>query len=229
MRYIRYSGNIPDPETIRKEGKALSAQMRREHRRVVLLHKVGNVVFGAVFLGGFVVLCLLISWLKPTEEGVFGIIFSALFTIVMGLVALIVAAIVGAIAATPLWGFWQRSEKAALRQTLNEACADIRQFYQFNEPFLVTKCYRSSDKRFDRHDVCLFTIGDELRLTANLHYGFFDPKRDLGCYCLTRQEIRLSETCHKDRPAIELQADGVHFVLGQKARAYITTYLGRDA
>lgn len=85
----------------------------------------------------------------------------------------------------------------------------------------MTKCYRSSDKRFDRHDVCLFVVGDELRITANLHYGFFDPKRDLGCYGLTRQEIRLADAQYKDRSAVELVADGVTFTLGSKARTFV--------
>ena len=94
-------------------------------------------------------------------------------------------------------------------------------FYQFQEPFLVTKCYHCDDRRFDRHDVCMFAVGDELRITANLHYGFFDPKRDLGCYCLTRDEIVLSDTQYKDRLAVELQAEDVSFVLAAQAAAYI--------
>lgn len=229
MRYVQFVGEIPDLESIRGRGKTLSAQAEKQHRRAKLLHKVGNFVFGVVFLGTFISLCLLISWITPHAQSVWGIILSALLTVIMGLVALILAAIVGAVVASPLWGFWQRSEKEILRRAQHEACADIRQFYQFNEPFLVTKCYRSSDKRFDRHDVCLFAVDGELRITGNLHYGFFDPKRDLGCYCVTPQEIRLSDAVYKDRPAVELQADGISFLLGQRAQAYIKTYLRRDA
>jgi hypothetical protein len=89
----------------------------------------------------------------------------------------------------------------------------------------VTKCYCSSDKRFTRHDVCIYVVEDELRITANLHYGFFDPKRDLGCYCMAPQEICLSETRHEDRPAIELTVDGVSFALGIKAKSFVEKYV----
>ena len=135
--------------------------------------------------------------------------------------AFILAAIAAAVAASPLWGKRQNTEKALLREALSVACTELKAFYQFQKPFLVTKCYRSSDRRFDRHDVCMFVVGDELRITANLHYGFFDPKRDLGCYCLSRREITLSDTQHKDRSAVELQADGVSFLLATQAAAYI--------
>ena len=221
MRYFRYDGQIPNSETIRKKGKEVSKQAQRQNCKAKALHRLGTLVFWLVFVTLAVGLLFLIVWMLPDEDGVINAIVNFISKGLLGGVAVILAAIVGAVAAVPLWGQQENAEKALLRQALMESCTALRQFYQFNEPFLVTKCYRSSDKRFDRHDVCLFVVGDELRITANLHYGFFDPKRDLGCYGLTRQEIRLADAQYKDRSAVELVADGVTFTLGSKARTFV--------
>lgn len=225
MRYFKYSGEIPNMEIVQKRGRELSAAAQRQRRRENLLHKLGTVVFWTVFLSLSAGLIFLINWMLPEDGGVILVILSAVVGIVFVFVAIIISAIIGAIAAIPLWGRQKTTEKAMLRQALNESCAALRQFYQFQEPYLVTKCYCSSDRRFDRHDVCIYMVEDELRITVNLHYGFFDPQRDLGCYCMEPQEIRLSETRYKDRPAMELTAEGVSFVLGIKAKLFVEEYV----
>lgn len=228
MRYLRFSGEVPNLESLQKRGRELSATEQRQRRKATVLHKCGTVVFWTVFLSLSAGLILLINWLLPEDDSVFDVIINTICGLCLGIVAVIISAIVGAIAATPLWGKQQNAKKAMLREALNESCAALRQFYQFGEPFLVTKCYCSSDKRFDRHDVCIYVVDNELRITANLHYGFFDPTRDLGCYCMAPQEIQLTDAQHKTRPAVELQADGVRFTLGSKAQAFIKAqFIGR--
>ena len=221
MRYFQYDGEIPSIEVLRKKGMKLSAAMNRNRRRAGLLGALGTVVFWVLFLvlGGAQI--FLINWIMPGEEGIVWVIVDFVGKGILYGFAFILAAIAAAVAASPLWGKRQNTEKALLREALSVACTELKAFYQFQKPFLGTKCYRSSDRRFDRHDVCMFVVGDELRITANLHYGFFDPKRDLGCYCLSRREITLSDTQHKDRSAVELQADGVSFLLATQAAAYI--------
>lgn len=221
MRYFKYDGEVPNLETIWKNGKLRTAAMQRQCRKTKLLGKLGTVVFWVLFVALGAGLLVVVNWIMPREEGVlFEIIRFLVYGTLSGF-AVIIAAIVAAVAASPLWGKRQNTEKVLLRKALSDACGELRTFYQFQEPFLVTKCYRSSDRRFDRHDVCIFVVDNELRITANLHYGFFDPKRDLGCYGLTRQEIRLIEAQHKGRSAVELHADGVTFGLGYKARTFI--------
>lgn len=221
MRYFKYSGDIPDLETIRKNGKKRSAAMQRQCRKAKLLGKLGTVVFWVLLVILGAGLLFLINRIMPDENGVFFEIMMFLAQGVLSGFALILAAIAAGVVASPLWAKQQNTEKALLREALSNACAELKTFYQFQEPLLVTKCYRSSDRRFDRHDVCIFVVDNELRITANLHYGFFDPKRDLGCYSLTRQEIQLTEDRHKDRNAVALQADGVVFVLGHRAGSFI--------
>lgn len=127
------------------------------------------------------------------------------------------------LAALPFWAKkWTRREEI-IKEHLHKACATLREYYDFREPFLVTKCYSCTDRKFDRHDVCLFVVEDELRITANLHNGFLHPDRVLGCYGLTRQEIALSPAMHKEHKALQLEADGVTFLLGTRAQKFINT------
>lgn len=228
MRYFKYDGEIPDREAIRKRGKELSGQLQRQCRKAKTLWRLGTLVFLTVVIILSAGLIFLSLWLLPEEDGVFISIINFLCKGVLCCMSLIVAAIIGAIAAGPLWGKQYKTEKVLLRQALTESCTELRQFYQFGEPFLVTKCYRSSDKHFDRHDVCLFVVDGELRLTANMHYGFFDPKRDLGCYSLTRQEVCLTDGQYKGRSAVELSAGGVTFTLGTKAHPFVEKYFLSD-
>lgn len=221
MRYFKYGSAIPDLETIQRNGKLLFTAAQRQHRRANLLGKLGTAVFCVLFVILSAGLLFLINRIMPDEEGVFLAIVDFFGTIVLSGFALILAAIVAAVAATPLWAKRQNTEKLLLREALSNACNELKSFYQFQEPFIVTKCYCSSNRRFDRHDVCIFIADQELRITANLNYGFFDPKRDLGCYCLTRQEIQLIDTQHKDRVAVELHTEDVTFVLGRKSRTFI--------
>ena len=221
MRYFKYDGPREDNEALKRQYGDLSTEARRQRHKAERLRKLGTAVFSLLFFVCFIGLVILIHWLWPEEETVFGEILAVLCKISLGFVALIISAIVGAVVAAPLWGRHQNAEKIFMQQTLSRACTALREYYSFQEPFLVTKCYHSSDKRFDRHDVCIFVAEDELRVTANLHYGFFDPKRDLGCYALPRQEIVLRDVQHKDCTAVELQAGDVTFCLGSKAKSFI--------
>ncbi len=47
---------------------------------------------------------------------------------------------------------------------------------------------------------------------------------EIGCYAMTAEEIRLSQAQHKQHPATDLEADGVTFLLGQRAQPFIQKY-----
>ena len=224
MRYFKYDGPWDDLEAMKRQYGDLSDQARQQRRKAERMRKLGTAVFSLLFLVCFAGLVILIHLLWPEENTVFGEVLAAVCKVFLGLIALILSAIIASCAAMPLWAKHSKTEKELTRQTLTHACAALREYYGFQEPFLVTKCYRSSDRRFDRHDVCIFAAGNELRITANLHYGFFDPSRDLGCYVLSRQELTLQDARHKDRPAVELQAGEVTFCLGCRAKSFIETY-----
>ena len=90
--------------------------------------------------------------------------------------AIIIGCIVGALASAPIWNRAHTGHRMLKQQLRSDACKNLREHYELQEPCIVPKCYDSSEKRFVNHDVCLFIAGDELRITANLIHGFFTPK-----------------------------------------------------
>lgn len=225
MRYFKYSGPWEDIESLKVRYVGLSEQARKDCRREKLLHRLGTAVFVTVMLVLWVGLLFLIRLVQPTEADALTAILFCIIGLPWVFISLFISAVVGAIAASPLWGIHRKSWKQRRQQLLHDASSQLREFYGFREPFLVTKCYQSSDRQFDRHDVCIFIVDGELRITANLHYGFFDPKRDLGCYGLTRQELSLRDAQYKDRSAVELRAGELSFLLGCRAKAFIDSYI----
>lgn len=214
-----------DLETLKKQHRELSEDAAKARRQEKRLDKLGTAVFWIVFLAVLSGLLFLLHRFRPESDGIVLQILDGIAAAVLVGFAAILSAIAGAVAAASLWNRHQKSEKELTRALLSQACGYLRDFYGYREPCLVTKCYQSSDNRYNRHDVCIFVAEGELRITANLQYGFFDPKRDLGCYALTREEIVLSDSQYKDRPAVELRAGELTFLLGQKARAFIANYL----
>lgn len=225
MRYFKYDGPMADVSDLKQHYAGLSAKEQARRRRSLWLHRLGTVVFWLVFLAAFAGSVLLIRKIEPVSDSVLDVILYPILSIGLGFFALILSAILGAVAATPFWNKSAANEKELRQQLLNQACRELRQFYELQEPFLVTKCYLASDRRFDRHDVCLFLVDGKLRLTANLHYGFFDPRRDLGCYEFDLCEISLHPGRHKDRQAVELRAGETTFLLGLRAKTFIESSL----
>lgn len=221
MRYFRYDRLAADVSNLKQHYVGLSAKEQARRRRFLWLHRLGTVVFWLLFLASFIGFVLLIRKIEPVSDSVLDAILHTILSVCLGFFALIFSAALGALAAAPLWGKKADCEKALRRKLLSQACGDLRQFYGFQAPFLVTKCYRASDRRFDRHDVCLFLVDGKLRLTVNLHYGFFDLRRDLGCYEFDFSEIELLPGRHKDREAVELRFGEITFLLGQRAKTFI--------
>lgn len=107
------------------------------------------------------------------------------------------------------------------RNALSKACAHLREYYGIKEPCIVTKCYESSDIRFTNHDVCIFFVDDELRITANIKYGFFHGKKDLGCYSFNADEIVLKKIQGENFLIAELKCGEVVFRMGYRAKSFI--------
>lgn len=227
MRYFKYSGQMPDLDNLQLQLNNLSLAEQKAQRKAKWLHRLGTVLFWTVFIS---VSALLIgAWhlLKPNDGFLLTEILFAAGAVLWGAVALCIGGLLGMLAATPLWGRHETARRQFRRQLLSDACAHLREFYGFREPFAVTKCFESTDRKFNRHDVCLFVVDGELRLTANLHYGFFHPEKDLGCYAIQPQEITLQDTLHKDRPAVNLTAGDVTFCLSRNIKPFVAQYLSK--
>ena len=107
------------------------------------------------------------------------------------------------------------------KEIFSKACKHLRDYYQLQEPYIITKCFEATDKNFQNHDVCIFVADDELRITADLIQGFLHGERDLGCHAFKRDEIVVSKKEENNLMIAELKAGDTVFSLGYRAKSFI--------
>lgn len=221
MRYFKFNHTEPcDPSDLRVEYEyeAVSSKEERSLRwKSRLSSLAGWVVFLIVFIG-------FIAWaqlFEPFSEGKGWLFFNAVLQGVWVVCGIVVAAVLGFLVWIPLS---PKSDAAASRLKQMHAshrCEALRAYYGLCEPCIVTKCFDATDSKFINHDVCIFVVGDELRLTTNLKNGVFAGDKDLGCYAFTRDELTVTQVAREHYMATELTAEGMTFCLGIRAERFI--------
>ena len=234
MRYFKCESQVNNDDIKAKHG-AILRRGDTERRWHKVLNVLGWIVFAAIFLTAMLIagwisssfLMHIKSWYAGTNLFVtilLGLLDSA-GVFVMLVIALVVGLCAAVAASAPFFGSTRALDKQKRQALLAESCQHLRAFYGLQEPYIVTKCYDSSDQRFKNHDICLFLTDGELRLTANLTSGFLDMSRDLGCYAFVPGEIELSACRAGDRPAVEIRCGEVAFLLGQRAKSFVEQIL----
>lgn len=221
MRYFKYKGSkTTETIALREEYKAFIKNEKKLMRRY---GRAGGIGCGLVLLVTGVCLGFSIWGLIqiPQPEGnAFLIIAYILGIVVLGFGMAVISLAIGVLTAAPIWN-WAGKKINSRERILLKACEHLREFYSLQEPCIVTKCYESSDKKFKNHDVCIFVVGDELRITTNLKNGFFREEKDLGCYAFLRDEITLAKIEGEKFLMAELRAGEVIFLLGYRAKGFV--------
>ena len=225
-RYFKYK-NIKKTEknAAWEQYKSLTKREKKCALRKNFLERAAVTLAVIVLVGGFVG-CIKLITIIPVPEAVgFKILYIAGVG-VLGILSFILCAVFSCFMAFPfvkLAGKYDLPavKNAVKKEILSSACAHLREYYGLQEPCLVTKCYHSSDENFVNHDVCLFFVGDELRITADLKQGFLHGERDLGCYAFDLKEITLSKTEGERFLIAELKTENVVFLLGYRAKSFI--------
>lgn len=123
------------------------------------------------------------------------------------------------------YSLWKKVESFNIplikKEVFSKACGHLRDYYKLQEPYITTKCYGSTDENFKNHDVCIFVVNDELRITTDLIRGFLHGHRDLGCYAFKRDEIVISKKRENNLLILELKAEDTIFLLGYRAKRFI--------
>ncbi|MBR5251803.1 MAG: hypothetical protein IKV52_03155 [Oscillospiraceae bacterium] len=142
--------------------------------------------------------------------------------VLIGFVLIVLSDIVAAVLTTP---FWKKAESYNVPKMKNEfsskACEHLRSYYGLQQPYIVTKCFDATDEKFCNKDICVFVVGEELRITTDIVKGFIHGERDLGCYAFEKQEIVLTKKHRDNQLVVQLEADGTMFLLGYKAKRFI--------
>ena len=222
MRYFKYKNTSKNFNNALKEQYKLLTEdeksIVRKEKRVRKLCKIVTVavyilciVIGIFFIGAF-----------PRPEGLLWRILLMIGKVLVGIIWIMISGILTVGLTMPLWKKLEAYHIPSIKKELfSKACGHLREYYRLQEPYIITKCFDVADKRFRDHDVCIFLVGDELRITTDLVRGFLHGERDLGCYAFSRKEITVSKQQDGEHLVAELKSDNTFFVLGYRAKGFI--------
>lgn len=227
MRYFKYKNTNKTHELALKEQyKAITCDkqliLRKRKRWETFSTIISLIIFITTSILGIYLLKII-----PQPSGLFWyILVSVVKLLVFLFIILVVCGFITVVLTAPLWRKVDSFHLSSLKKKIfSEACRHLRKFYGLKEPYIVTKCFDATDKKFQNHDVCIFVVDDELRITTDLIRGFLHGKRDLGCYAFIKNEIVLSKQESGKHLIAELKVDDMVFMLGYRAKGFIEKYL----
>lgn len=206
---------------LKEQYKTLTADEKHTVRKEKFWRKLSLIVSSVIFFSSVTTGFLLLKT-PPQPDAVIWQILAGVGKAILGLAILIAGGVLTAGLTKPLWKKADSFHLPTMKKDiLAKACSHLRSYYGLTEPYIVTKCFDASDNKFKNHDVCIFIVDDELRITADLMHGFLHGDRDLGCYAFQKQEIAVSKQEKNGQLIVELNADNSYFLLGYPAKAFI--------
>ena len=226
MRYFRYKNTDKNVNNALKEQyKTLTEDEKRTFRKKKRWQKFSTIVPLTIFICCIIAEIFLLKSI-PVPNNNFLEVLVIVGKVIVGFILLIVSGCLTAIFTTPLWKKVETFDIPLMKKEIfSKACKHLRDYYQLQEPYIITKCFEATDKNFQNHDVCIFIVGDELRITTDLIQGFLYGERDLGCYAFKTEEITLLKRNNGKHLVAELRADNTVFLLGYRAKGFIDNFL----
>ena len=229
MRYFK----CPPPD------KAENEKFKKQHAELLIKEKAfkkKEKIWGRIYWILFFIILIPISvggpwliWQIPEPKSVLLCIGLYITRSISIFVFLVIGAIIAALVIPPILDKKVESTAQMIRIDLLALSTEyLRDYYELQSPYLVTKCYDATDRKFKNHDICLFVKDNELRLCNNLARGFLDSDKDLGCYTFTKEEITLTERVTDKYTAAVLTCGETEFVLGKRAKAWIERYFSNE-
>ena len=222
MRYFRYKNtNKNISNAFKEQYKTLTADEKRTFRKEKQWRKFRTVVSLIIFISCIVAGIFLLKSI-PLPRAWFLKVLVIIGEVIVGFLLLIAC---GALTVGLTMPFWKKVESFQIptmkREIFSKACGHLRDYYELRDPYIITKCFDATDKNFQNHDVCIFVVGGELRITADLVRGFLHGERDLGCYAFKQEEITLSKQESGNHLSVVLRTDNMFFLLGYRAKGFI--------
>ena len=226
MRYFRYKNSDKNVNNALKEQyKTLTEDEKRTFRKKKRWQKFSTIVTLTIFICCIIAEIFLLKSI-PVPNDNFLEVLVIVGKVIVGFILLIVSGGLTAILTTPLWKRVETFDIPLMKKEIfSKACKHLRDYYQLQEPYIITKCFEATDKNFQNHDVCIFIVGDELRITTDLIQGFLHGERDLGCYAFKQEEITLLKRKNGKHLVAELRTDNTVFLLGYRAKGFIDNFL----
>lgn len=222
LRYFKYKNiNVNYNNALKEQYKILTGDKKRTFRKEERWRKLGTIVTYLVVISCAAIGVFLLK-LIPLPSAWFLKVFVIVFEVAFCVAWLIAC---GKLTIRITKPFWKKAESFHIptmqREIFSKACKHLRDYYELHDPYIITKCFDATDKTFRNHDVCIFVVCGELRITADLVRGFLHGQRDLGCYAFRREEITLSKQKSGNHLIVELRANNTLFLLGYRAKGFI--------
>lgn len=228
MRYFKCNnGNIIFNTALKEQYKILTEDEKRIFRKRKRWKAFSLIVFFLLYFLCFAFgIYLLVMIPLPNHW-----FMEALVIVGKMIIGFIIAILSGGLSfwiTTPLWNKLDSLHTPSMKKELfSKACKPLREYYRLTEPYIVTKCFDATDKSFQNHDVCIFAVDGELRITTDIIRGFLHGERDLGCYAFKFDEITLTKALENNRLVAELKADNTLFLLGYRAKSFIEKLINK--
>ena len=222
MHYFKYPNKNKNlNEELKAQYKALNENERHTLRKQRRWRIFATIVILLFSIASFVTAVLLTESIPRPSAWYWLVPYSIGKGLITGII-LIICCVLGFILMKPLLEKIDSFRIPSMKKEIfSKACAHLRNYYNLQKPCIVTKCFNATDKKFQNHDVCLFIVGDELRITTDLVSGFLHGERDLGCYAFKKEEITLTKLENGKHLIAELKADNQVFLLGYRAKGFI--------
>ena len=222
MRYYKYKNTDKNINNALKEQyKTLTEDEKRTFRREKRWRKFSTIILLVIYIS-LVVSGIFLLKSIPLPSAWFLEILVIVGEVIIGFILLIASGVLTVELTMPLWKKVESFHIPSIKKEIfSKACKHLRDYYQLQEPYLITKCFDATDKKFVNHDVCIFVVGDELRITTDLVRGFLHGERDLGCYAFKKEEITLTKQNNGNHLIVALKANNTVFLLGYRAKGFI--------
>jgi len=220
MRYFKCNNLKPEDREFIAQDIPLTEQERKSNRQGKFLNSVAIVLASIVFLTLFFGSEFMIVQV-PVSGNPFSLVLAVVGMIISTFGVLIGSILIGSLVTSPIFKKAQKKLIVQRSILIDKALISLREYYGWKEPCVVTKCYDSSDQKFKNRDMCIFLADDELRLSADLKYGFSIRENDLGCYVFQRDEISVEYIQGEQFLITELKSGDVVFRLGRRAKGFI--------
>ena len=220
MRYFKCDTLKQEKQKKVTQGVAMTEEEKKSNRQGKYLNFCGTILFSLTFIASFVGGCILIARI-PLPEHPFLLILTFVGRLALDFGAFVVAVVIGTVVSSPIYKKAQQKLVVQKRICLDKALISLREYYGWTEPCIVTKCYDSSDKKFNNRDVCVFLFNNELRITADLKHGFSIKENDLGCYAFNVDEFSLEQIQGEKFLITEFKSEDLTFHFGRRAKGFI--------
>ena len=222
MRYYKYKNTDKNINNALKEQyKTLIEDEKRTFRREKRWRKFSTIASLVIYIS-LVISGIFLLKSIPLPSAWFLEILVIVGEVIIGFILLIASSVLTVALTMPLWKKVEAFHIPTIKKEIfAKACGHLREYYELQEPYIITKCFDSTDKKFQNHDVCIFVIGDELRITTDLVGGFLHGERDLGCYAFKKEEITISKQNDGNHLIAELKANDTVFLFGYRAKGFI--------